>query len=333
MKYNYDRDTLEAYLIEFLTMPSIIAAEFNRPSNYKIVTDLAKEYGVNLDIVILLVAINRVSLDELSEYFVDNLGLDKVRADELADKLRENFFLPILNKLAFLSPNPSPEDHTIIKDIFSKQLLNELTADPVLINALNRKIFMWLSEDLDGAKRQIENAMLNNQETITPGKITVNNEKVPGTISNWLRCFMSEQGAVNFDSLSISEFLSSSRNTANLTAEEKKILSALLNTYRNIKFFPDSMPSDDGSDWAIIPLPIVESADTTPSQLSSQPKEERLSEEEVLPQASSGAVAPTLDADRINKINQLKLLLKRYGEDSIEGQAIGEEIAKLEHGQ
>jgi len=57
MKYNYDRDTLEAYLIEFLTMPSIIAAEFNRPSNYKIVTDLAKEYGVNLDIVILLVAI------------------------------------------------------------------------------------------------------------------------------------------------------------------------------------------------------------------------------------------------------------------------------------
>lgn len=38
---------------------------------------------------------------------------------------------------------------------------------------------MWLSEDLDGAKRQIENAMLNNQETITPGKITVNNEKVP----------------------------------------------------------------------------------------------------------------------------------------------------------
>ena len=308
MKYTYDRDTLESYLVEFLTMPPIIVAEFNRPSNYKIVADLAKEYGVNLDIVILLVAIDRVSMDELSEYFVDNLGLDRARADELADKLKDNFFLPI----------------------FNKQLLNELMADPVLVNALNRKIFMWLSEDLDGAKRQIENAMLNNQETKKKKKIIINNEKVPGTVSNWLRCFISEQGAVNFDSLSISEFLSSSRNTINLTAEEKKILSALLNTYRNIKFFPDSMPSDDGSDWAIIPLPIIESADTTSSQLSSQPKEERPTEEEVSPQASSEVVAPTLDADRINKINQLKLLLKRYGEDSIEGQAIGEEIAKLE---
>ncbi len=330
MKYTYDRDTLESYLAEFLTMPPIIAAEFNRPSNYKIVTDLAKEYGVNLDILILLVAIDRVSMDELSEYLVDNLGLDRARADELANKLRDNFFLPIFNKLAFLGPNYSSEDRAIIKDIFNKQLLNELTADPVLVNALNRKIFMWLSEDLDGAKRQIENAMLNNQETITSGKIIINNEKVPGTVSNWLRCFISEQGAVNFDSLSISEFLSSSRNTANLTAEEKKILSALLNTYRNIKFFPDSMPSDDGSDWAIIPLPIMESVDTTSSQLSSQPQEERPPEEEALAQASSEVVAPTLDADRINKINQLKLLLKRYGEDSIEGQAIREEIAKLE---
>lgn len=329
MKYTYDRDTLEAYLVEFLTMPPIITAEFNRPSNYKIVTDLAKEYGVNLDIVILLVAINRVSLDELSEYLVDNLGLDQARADELADKLRDNFFLPILNKLAFLGPNYSSEDCAIIKDIFNKQLLNELTADPVLINALNRKIFMWLSEDLDGAKRQIENAMLNNQEKITTEQVTINNEKLPGTISNWLRCFINERGAVNFDSLSISEFLSSSRNTANLTAEEKKILSVLLNTYRNIKFFPDSMPSDDGSDWAIIPLPIMESADTITGQLSSQPKEER-PPEEVPSQASSEVVAPTLDADRINKINQLKLLLKRYGEDSIEGQAIREEIAKLE---
>ena len=330
MKYTYDRDTLEAYLVEFLTMPPIITAEFNRPSNYKIVTDLAKEYGVNLDIVILLVAINRVSLDELSEYFVDNLALDQARADELADKLRDNFFLPILNKLAFLGPNYSSEDRAIIKDIFNKQLLNELTADTVLINALNRKIFMWLSEDLDGAKRQIENAMLNNQEKITTEQVTINNEKLPGTISNWLRCFINERGAVNFDSLSISEFLSSSRNTANLTAEEKKILSVLLNTYRNIKFFPDSMPSDDGSDWAIIPLPIMESADTITNQLSSQPKEERLPEE-IPPQISSEVVAPTLDADRINKINQLKLLLKRYGEDSIiEGQAIREEIAKLE---
>ncbi len=329
MKYTYDRDTLEAYLVEFLTMPPIITAEFNRPSNYKIVTDLAKEYGVNLDIVILLVAINRVSLDELSEYFVDNLALDQARADELADKLRDNFFLPILNKLAFLGPNYSSEDRAIIKDIFNKQLLNELTADTVLINALNRKIFMWLSEDLDGAKRQIENAMLNNQEKITTEQVTINNEKLPGTISNWLRCFINERGAVNFDSLSISEFLSSSRNTANLTAEEKKILSVLLNTYRNIKFFPDSMPSDDGSDWAIIPLPIMESADTITGQLSSQPKEER-PPEEVPSQASSEVVAPTLDADRINKINQLKLLLKRYGEDSIEGQAIREEIAKLE---
>ncbi|HPD07917.1 MAG TPA: hypothetical protein P5278_01700 [Patescibacteria group bacterium] len=323
MKNIYDQETLEAYLVEFLTMPPIVVAEFNRPSNYKILTDLAAEYKVNLDIVVLLVAINRVSMDELDQYLVDNLDLDRAKASELATKMRDNFFLPIINKIAFLSSQPSPEDYEIIENIFAKQLLNEINADPILIKALNQKIFAWLSEDLDGAKRRIENAMLKNQEIVTKEKITMNDDKLPGTIGNWLHCFTAEKGAANFDSLSISEFLSLSPNTTHLTVEEKKKLSIVLNTYRNIKFFPDSMPSDDGSGWAIIPLPVVE-----PSSQASKPKEEGSPE---VSSSKSDIESPQLssDSDRENKINQLQLLLKRYGTDTIEGQAIMEEIAKL----
>jgi len=323
MKNIYDQETLEAYLVEFLTMPPIVVAEFNRPSNYKILTDLAAEYKVNLDIVVLLVAINRVSMDELDQYLVDNLDLDRAKASELATKMRDNFFLPIINKIAFLSSQPSPEDYEIIENIFAKQLLNEINADPILIKALNQKIFAWLSEDLDGAKRRIENAMLKNQEIVTKEKITMNDDKLPGTIGNWLHCFTAEKGAANFDSLSISEFLSLSPNTTHLTVEEKKKLSIVLNTYRNIKFFPDSMPSDDGSGWAIIPLPVVE-----PSPQASKPKEEGSPE---VSSSKSDIESPQLssDSDRENKINQLQLLLKRYGTDTIEGQAIMEEIAKL----
>jgi len=323
MKNIYDQETLEAYLVEFLTMPPIVVAEFNRPSNYKILTDLAAEYKVNLDIVVLLVAINRVSMDELDQYLVDNLDLDRAKASELATKMRDNFFLPIINKIAFLSSQPSPEDYEIIENIFAKQLLNEINADPILIKALNQKIFAWLSEDLDGAKRRIENAMLKNQEIVTKEKITMNDDKLPGTIGNWLHCFTAEKGAANFDSLSISEFLSLSPNTTHLTVEEKKKLSIVLNTYRNIKFFPDSMPSDDGSGWAIIPLPVVE-----PSPQASKPKEGGSPE---VSSSKSDIESPQLssDSDRENKINQLQLLLKRYGTDTIEGQAIMEEIAKL----
>jgi len=323
MKNIYDQETLEAYLVEFLTMPPIVVAEFNRPSNYKILTDLAAEYKVNLDIVVLLVAINRVSMDELDQYLVDNLDLDRAKASELATKMRDNFFLPIINKIAFLSSQPSPEDYEIIENIFAKQLLNEINADPILIKALNQKIFAWLSEDLDGAKRRIENAMLKNQEIVTKEKITMNDDKLPGTIGNWLHCFTAEKGAANFDSLSISEFLSLSPNTTHLTVEEKKNLSIVLNTYRNIKFFPDSMPSDDGSGWAIIPLPVVE-----PSPQISKPKEGGSPE---VSSSKSDIESPQLssDSDRENKINQLQLLLKRYGTDTIEGQAIMEEIAKL----
>ncbi|MBP8599911.1 hypothetical protein KBI31_01595 [Patescibacteria group bacterium] len=323
MKNIYDQETLEAYLVEFLTMPPIVVAEFNRPSNYKILTDLAAEYKVNLDIVVLLVAINRVSMDELDQYLVDNLDLDRAKASELATKMRDNFFLPIINKIAFLSSQPSPEDYEIIENIFAKQLLNEINADPILIKALNQKIFAWLSEDLDGAKRRIENAMLKNQEIVTKEKITMNDDKLPGTIGNWLHCFTAEKGAANFDSLSISEFLSLSPNTTHLTVEEKKKLSIVLNTYRNIKFFPDSMPSDDGSGWAIIPLPVVE-----PSPQISKPKEGGSPE---VSSSKSDIESPQLssDSDRENKINQLQLLLKRYGTDTIEGQAIMEEIAKL----
>jgi len=151
----------------------------------------------------------------------------------------------------------------------------------------------------------------------------MNDDKLPGTIGNWLHCFTAEKGAANFDSLSISEFLSLSPNTTHLTVEEKKKLSIVLNTYRNIKFFPDSMPSDDGSGWAIIPLPVVE-----PSPQISKPKEGGSPE---VSSSKSDIESPQLssDSDRENKINQLQLLLKRYGTDTIEGQAIMEEIAKL----
>jgi hypothetical protein len=92
------------------------------------------------------------------------------------------------------------------------------------------------------------------------------------------------------------------------------------------------MPSDDGTDWAIIPLPeknvsLDESIDITNTQ-----ETEKIIDPEMQPlkiEADSKIIST--NPENINKINQLQLMLKRYGPDSLEAQAILEEIAKLKN--
>ena len=141
-----------------------------------------------------------------------------------------------------------------------------------------------------------------------------------------------KRSADNFNSLSISEFLGLSKNATNLSDLDKKILRALLNAYRNIKFFPDSMPSDDGTDWAIIPLPEKNISLDESIDIANTQETEKIIDPEMQPLKSSiksDAEPKPANLENINKINQLQLMLKRYESDSLEAQAISEEIAKL----
>lgn len=326
-------------LDKFYDLPDIVILEFNHPERLAIIDELNDKYGLELSFMVVLVAVGELSLDNIAEYLAKRFDLPNDTAATIAQQMNESYFQPILKRLAFLNQDqnktdPSPEEEkSIILDIFKEKLLVELKDYEQMISAVNQRIFAWLDRD-PIAKKQIETALLQNQEIVTDQPITLNGEKLPGTVTNWLRCFAAEKGADNFDSLSISEFLGLSKNTASLSLLDKKVLSALLNAYRNIKFFPDSMPNDDGTDWAIIPLPKTplepEKSEST-NENETVGKATQLIDPEMQP-ARPQTVETTVNPDINNKINQLELMLKRYNQDSLEGQAILEEIAKLKRG-
>jgi hypothetical protein len=53
----------------------------------------------------------------------------------------------------------------------------------------------------------------------------------------------------------LSDFLGTSENAKILDDKEKELVRKVLMCYRNVKFFPESMPSDNGEGWEMIPLP------------------------------------------------------------------------------
>ena len=324
-------------LDKFYDLPDIIILEFNHPRYIKIIDDINNEYGLELSFLAILVAIGELYPDNLAEYLTKRYDLPESSAQKIADKLNNLYFQPIIDRLTFFNQDqektkPTPEEEkNIILNLFKENLLVEIKNYQQIISAINQRIFAWLDRD-SSAQRQIEAALLQNQEKITEQTVTINNEKLPGLVTNWLRCFAIEKGADNFNSLSISEFLGLSKNAANLPEIDKKILRSLLNTYRNIKFFPESMPSDDGTDWAIIPLPEKNISLDESIDIANTQKTEKIIDPEMQPlkiEADSKIIST--NPENINKINQLQLMLKRYGPDSLEAQAILEEIAKLKN--
>jgi hypothetical protein len=321
-------------LEKFYELPELVILEFDNPVYLQIIKDLNNKYGLELSFLVILVAVSELTPEDMPEYLAKRYDLPDETAQGLAQQLNELYFQPIIKRLAFFNQDsnkikPSPEEEkNIIIDLFKENLLVEIKNYEQVISAINQRVFAWLDRD-PSAKQQIENAFLQNQEIITQQAITINNEELPGTTANWLHCFAVEKGTDSLNSLSVSEFLGLSKNTNELSAEDKKIIRALLNIYRNIKFFPESMPSDDGTDWAIIPLPEKELS--LEQQATDKIQTEQFIDPEMQPvKAKPEPELLSTDPDTINKINQLKLMLGRYGANSLEGQAILEEITKLQ---
>lgn len=330
-----NQEYLNDCLDKFYKLPSLAVLELNSPIYLKQLEKLSDQYGIELSFLVILIAINELDFDDIAEYLANRYDLPIDLSEKIVQQLNEVYFQPVIERLNFFNQSvdkQSPsfeEEKNIIIDLFKNNLIIELKNYSEIIEAINQRIFAWLNQDI-GAKKQIENAMLQNQEIITKSTILINGEQLPGTIANWLRCFAAEKGAANFNSLSISEFLSLSKNTANLTPEDKTILRSLLSAYRNIKFFPDSMPSDDGTDWSIIPLPEKQAQELkSVDQLSSFDDDKIIDSEMVAAPIISKKEPVIINPDNENKINQLRLMLNRYGQDSLEGQAILEEIEKL----
>jgi hypothetical protein len=79
------------------------------------------------------------------------------------------------------------------------------------------------------------------------------------TIGNWLKDFIEQKGSGIFNNIVLGDFLLKSVNAKKLNKNEKELVKKLLIFYRNLKFFPESMPNDAIENWQIIPFSEEES--------------------------------------------------------------------------
>jgi hypothetical protein len=121
-----------------------------------------------------------------------------------------------------------------------------------IIKDYNGILILLLLDD-PNFKKSLEKVFLANPEKLTHSEFISEGAPHSPSIANWLKDFIKQFGSGMFDNLVMARYMTTSKNIKNLSEEEKQLVKKLLLTYRNLKFFPESMPSDDGEGWEIIP--------------------------------------------------------------------------------
>jgi hypothetical protein len=171
---------------------------------------------------------------------------------------------------------------------------------------------------------ELEKALLSNNETITSALFSVDGKPAAPSIANWIKYFIKEKGSGIFNNIILTDFLVKSANAKILNEEEKGAVKKLLQLYRNLKFFPESMPNQTGEGWEIIPSAAgsaeLEKARTvkTPVTNDTETETQRLIDREA---ARAIEVGP--------KLTELKAMAAAYPANSLQRKAIEDEINKI----
>ncbi|MBU2474670.1 hypothetical protein KKA20_01795, partial [Patescibacteria group bacterium] len=113
---------------------------------------------------------------------------------------------------------------------------------------------VYLLFNKEGFKEEINKILLSSQEKLTHKEFVLDAKAHSPTVANWLKDFIKQRGSGMFDNVALADFVINSKNAKNLDEQEKKLVQKLLQLYRNLKFFPESMPTDTGEGWEIIPI-------------------------------------------------------------------------------
>lgn len=188
----------------------------------------------------------------------------------------------------------------------------------------NDVLVYLLLENGEELSSVLERNLFGNNEKLTEEQFSFEGRLTQPTISNWLNYFIKEKGTGKFDNIVLTDFLVKSDNVKKLSEEEKGAVKKLLLLYRNLKFFPDSMPNQTGEGWEIIPS-TGEVSESTKARTVSVPQTDDFSAK-----AKAAATSGVISEEDKKKIDELKQILSRYQPESLERKAVEEEIKKLE---
>jgi hypothetical protein len=262
---------IEEAVEKFNQLPLELQLELGSDEFLHPLKSLEAAYNISLSAIAIYITIGDIQFKDLPKVLEYEFSLSSTVASSLAKDIKEKAFDPILERLNFLDNDPDKamtleQQKNFAEKIISSGLISEIHHDPFIVDAINQRLFFILARDEDFHTR-LERALYENEEEVTSKSLSINGENVRGTVSNWLKDYISQYGSQTYDSMSQSAFLINSNNAKNLTPGERELLAKVLKTYINIKFFPDSMPSDDGEGWEIIPVDEEVTEEVMPDEI------------------------------------------------------------------
>lgn len=222
-------------------------------------------------------------------------------------------------------------------EVFRNRLKNFFGIyDHPFLEFYNEVLIEALTDDAN-FKKDLEECLYANSELLTTSPIELEGHEVAPTIANWLKVFIKEQGTDYYNDLKLTDFIVNSANAKPLNEDERVYLKRLLLLYRNLHFFPHAFVGRPESDWEIIPfernIEAVAQETVPPSTIKTQEEINIIN----LRKAGKAVIADSLAFDAVNeeierqqKIEGLKILVKRYPQGSLERRAVEGEIRKLE---
>lgn len=332
---------IEKSLEKFNDLPEEIILSVDSDAVANKMKELEEKHQVELSSVIIFITVGDMKMEEIEKYLSIEFGLDNAKVRHIHEDLEKEIFNPLIRRLDFLNTNPAKDTITIdeekdyLLNMFATDLLSELNNNPIIINAINLRIFNILKHDLN-FKNDLENSLYKNQERITEKEFVLDKKKRSPSIENWLKNFIKEKGTASFDNVELTDYVVRSGNSKILSSEEKKIVRKLLLLYRNLKFFPESMPSDDGEGWEILPIEEVsrdigkEKSTLGPPKTKEEKEIEELQVEGAKYRGGLEKLAIEEEVDKKKQIEDLRIEANKYKEGSLEKMALMEEIKKLE---
>jgi hypothetical protein len=221
--------------------------------------DIAGKYKIDVEFLIILIAIGELSQTGIVEYLQKKYQFSLEKSQEIERELKIKIIQPALIMIKRDSDD-LPQEIDFVAE--SKKLLEDLRQyllATILENDQERNVFInnliihTLYQN-QNYKTDLLKALYDNLETIGFEKIVVDKVEKTATIGNWVADFAMYSGSEIFSTLVISDYIANSPNCQSLDHQQKEHLIKVLKFYRNIKFFPEVLEGVPQARWEIIPI-------------------------------------------------------------------------------
>ncbi len=208
---------------------------------------LERRYAVKLNFLLMLVLTGELAIEDIPEYMQKRFQL----TDEDSIAFKKALIARVLK--AFLEPEDlkqlTPTNE--MKDILQGKLVQIFEGTEEAKAEFNEKMAYALVADDDAEPDELAKLLYANQERLTQKRLTLEDRPQEPTIANWLKDFILFAGAMTFDNVTLTRYMTTSANVQVLDPGERERVAKLMKLYRAVKFYPASMPNDP-NEWEFI---------------------------------------------------------------------------------